>query len=241
MVITSKSNNIVKHIKSLYDKKFRVKYNEYFLEGIKVIDELLDYEGAVNVKFIAYSYDTLISLKGGNDLIKKIDKLNIEKYLVDDNIINYLTDTTTTQGIVAVCNIKKNNNILDTDKLLIIDKVSDLGNLGSILRSCLAFDFKNIILINGCADIYSPKLVRASMSSIFKVNVGYYDYDIINKIKSEFYILGTSLYTNNYLEDYKFLNKKYAIVIGNESNGISDICKNMCDELVKINIKNVES
>ncbi|MEG1362960.1 MAG: RNA methyltransferase, partial [Clostridia bacterium] len=90
-------------------------------------------------------------------------------------------------------------------------------------------------------DIYSPKLVRASMSSIFKVNVGYYDYDIINKIKSEFYILGTSLYTNNYLEDYKFLNKKYAIVIGNESNGISDICKNMCDELVKINIKNVES
>ncbi|MEG1363642.1 MAG: 23S rRNA (guanosine(2251)-2'-O)-methyltransferase RlmB, partial [Clostridia bacterium] len=98
MVITSKSNNIVKHIKSLYDKKYRVKYNEYFLEGIKVINELLDYEGAVNVKFIAYSYDTLVSLKGGSDLIKKIDELNIEKYLVDDNIINYLTDTITTQG-----------------------------------------------------------------------------------------------------------------------------------------------
>jgi RNA methyltransferase, TrmH family len=235
-IITSKSNKYVKHIKSLNDKKYRQLYNEFYLEGIKVVDELLELK-AVNIKFIAYSYEIVSKLNNGLELINKLKNITDYQILnIEKNIFEDLTDTINTQGIIAVVEKKQSNlnELIDSD-ILIIDRVQDAGNLGTIIRTAVAFNIKNIICMAGTVDVYSQKVIRSTMLSILKVNIIYVDnYDFIDQFKKEkFKIIGSCLNTNNYLKNLKNY-EKIALVVGNEANGISNELLEKCDEKIKI-------
>lgn len=235
-LITSKSNKYVKHIKSLNDKKYRQQYNEFYLEGIKVVDELLELK-AVNIKFIAYSYEIVSKLNNGLQLIDKLENItNYQIFNIDKNIFEDLTDTINTQGIIAVVEKKESNlnELIDSD-ILIIDRVQDAGNLGTIIRTAVAFNIKNIICITGTVDVYSQKVIRSTMLSILKVNIIYVDnYNFIEQLKKEkFTVIGSCLNTNNYLKNFKKY-QKIALIVGNEANGITDELLDKCDEKIKI-------
>ena len=149
--IFSKSNSNVKFVRSLNEKKFRVKNNAFYLEGIKVVNEILDGNKAIDIMFIAYSKSILINLNGGKQILDRIINLrNIKVLEFDENTFRYMTDTVTPQGILAVMKMPKYNVDEEiknnTKNIVVLDKVQDLGNIGTIIRSCNAFDVDIVIV-----------------------------------------------------------------------------------------------
>lgn len=243
--IVSKSNEKVKFIKSLNDKKFRNKYMAFYLEGIKVVTEILNSKEAIDIMFIAYSKDLLLNSNGGITLLERIEnEKNIETLSFSENVFEHMTDTITPQGVLVVVKIPKYDVFYEIDNtksnILILDKVQDLGNLGTIIRSADSFDTRLIICNIGTADMYSPKVVRSTMGSIFRVKVVYTSeiIKVINYLKNKGYeVIGTSLKTNNYLKDLSYL-KRHVYVMGNEANGVDKDILNCCSSLVKIDMEN---
>ena len=126
--IISKSNEKVKFIKSLNEKKFRQKYKAFYIEGIKVVKELLKNIKAIDLLFIAYSKELLKDLNGGNNIIKRLeDNIQIEKYEFSKELFKYMTDTVTPQGILVVIRIKEKtlDDLLLGDDIIILDKIQD--------------------------------------------------------------------------------------------------------------------
>ena len=99
--IFGKSNENVKFIRSLNEKKFRIKNKAFYLEGVKVVSEILDNK-AIDVMFIAYSKSILLQTNGGKELLDKMDSLNIKKLDFEEKIFEYMTDTVNPQGVLAV-------------------------------------------------------------------------------------------------------------------------------------------
>lgn len=242
-MITSKVNDKIKYINSLKNKKYRDKYNKYILEGIKLVDEYISSEGVSAPEFIVLSKQVLLSNPGGEKLFEKIKNSN-NILEVDETVLEFLTETETPQGILIVIDKKESNidglvqSISRNEKIIILDMVSDAGNMGTIIRTAVAFNVKNIICIKGSVDIYSSKVVRSAMGALNKVNIFYLDYRQIEMLKSNFSangykLIATDLKAEKYLHERKMSNKQ-VFVLGNEANGVSEKMKGLCDDIVKI-------
>ena len=237
--IFSKSNESVKFIRGLNEKKFRNKNQSFYLEGVKVVNEILDRKEAVDILFIAYSKSILFATNGGEALYNKIDKIKDIKVIeLEENIFKYVTDTVTPQGILVVLKMPEYDIVKEiksyNKNIIILDKVQDLGNLGTIIRSCNAFDVEIILCTLGTADVYSPKTLRSTMGAILNTKIMYVDTKELEILKSNDYcIVTTSLQANASL-DLLDTDKKYAFVMGNEANGVSKEIEEMSDLKVKI-------
>lgn len=238
--IFSKSNENVKFIKSLNEKKFRNKNKAFYLEGVKIVDEILEKKEAIDIMFIAYSKSILLETNGGEHLLNKINSLKDIKVLeFDENIFKYMTDTVNPQGVLIVLKMPEYNlkEILNaySKNIVVLDKVQDLGNIGTIVRSCNAFDVEVIICTLGTADVYSPKTLRSTMGAILNTKVIYIDnLSELEILKENGYsIVTTSLQGTDNLNVLSE-NNKFAFVMGNEANGVSDEIVEMSDLLVKI-------
>lgn len=248
--INSNQNSKAKFVKSLNEKKYRQKENAFYLEGVKVVNEVLDFylKDKVELEFIVICSSILQNVNGGESLLERLKKFkkNLCIYDFDINVFKYVTDTVNPQGVLAVCKIPKYdiNEFLDSN-ILLLDKVQDMGNMGTILRTANAFNVYNIVCIQGSADIYAPKVVRSTMASILKSKIMYIsEFDQIFEIlkKNSFTVISTSLATNNYIDKINFKNLKTCLVIGSEANGVSTQILNKSDIKVKIRIEDsVES
>lgn len=249
-IITSKSNEKVKFIKSLNEKKFRQKNMCFYLEGIKVVEEVLESRKAVDIMFIALSSEILKNVNGGENILNKLDKNS--KYLVYDlkkEVFESIVDTLTPQGILVVLKMDMYNlsevldkNITEDKNMLLLDKVQDAGNLGTIIRTADAFGVNTILCLEGTVDCYLPKVLRSTMGSILRQNIVYIKKEDLETLKNSGYnIVGTSLNTDTYVNDFDF-SKKCIFVLGNEANGISKEVEEICSDLVKIKMSgNAES
>lgn len=237
--IFSKANENVKLIKSLNDKKSRVKNNAFYLEGIKVVNEILDKRKAIDIMFIAYSKSLLLSSNGGQELLNRIEKEDVKALEFEENIFKYMTDTVTPQGVLIVLKLPKYDldEVLNesSSSILILDQIQDLGNLGTIIRSANAFDVETIICTPNTADVFSPKCLRSTMGGILNTKIIYIsNVSELEKVKAHGYkIVSTSLEAKGYIENLDF-NNKYAYVMGNEANGVSKEVFAMSDEYIKI-------
>ena len=253
MIITSKTNNTVKYISSLKSKKYRNKYNKYVIEGIKLVEEIINSEGKAP-EFIIYSEEILKRTSLGLELLSKIENgifKNHNVIAVTEEIFKYITEFETPQGILVVVN-KQNEYTLEEletnlnqnieEKYIILDKVQDPGNLGTIIRSAVSFGVENIICIEGSVDAFSSKVVRSTMGGIRKVNIYTISSNEIENMidilkKHKYKIVATSLNTENYINDEN-IDDKYIFVMGNESNGVSKEILDKCNRLVKIPMEN---
>ena len=170
MTITSKDNETIKHIKKLKEKKYRDEYNEFIIEGIKMIEEAV-LENA-KIKSIIICDDCKTAGNIPNDLMYEIAKFNC--IYVAEKIFNSITEVINPQGIMAI--IEKNSNQENEidykqDKFLILDNIQDPGNMGTILRTADSLNLNQIIVSKGSADIYNPKVVRSTMGAIFRIKV----------------------------------------------------------------------
>lgn len=236
--ITSKNNPIIKDIRSLSKKKYRWKNKSFIIEGIKLVEEALD--NNMSLRHILFS-ESLFSTNRGKDLLIRLENHGrlIE---VDNSIFKSLSDTENPQGVLAVAEFKDNDyrELLTRDdtRLLYLDALMDPGNLGTIIRSADAFNIHGIIMGEGTVDPYNPKVVRATMGSLFRVPI-YFDnknYDVLKDLKNHQYKIYTTYLKGsipNYSVDYS---GNYLIVIGNESIGVSADIVNISDALIKIPI-----
>ena len=222
MVITSKDNETIKHIKKLKEKKYREEYREFIIEGAKMIEEAINEKA--NIKSIIICDDCKTQSAIPNELMYEIAKKNC--IYVDQKIFSTITDVINPQGIMAV--VEKPDNKAQQidytqDVYLILDNIQDPGNIGTILRTADSLDIKQIIVSKGTADVYNLKVVRSTMGAIFRVKV--IEVEDLTKVikemkKQKIEVCATDLRTDKSIYDIDY--SKTAIVIGNEANGVSE-------------------
>ena len=233
MVITSKDNEKIKHIKKLKEKKFRDMYNEYVIEGVKLLKEAI--QEKVNIKSVIICDDCDINSVIDEELRYEIAKR--ECIYVPEKIFVTLTDVSNPQSIMAVVEKNSDNNDISfkEDLYLILDNIQDPGNMGTILRTADSVNLKQIIVSKGTADVYNPKVVRSTMGAIFRVNVIVSD-NLVETIKElkkhKIKVMATNLEESKSIYDVDY--KKSAIVIGNEANGVSKEVLKISDENIRI-------
>ena len=233
MVITSKDNDFIKHIKKLKEKKYRDEFGEFIVEGIKMIQEAI--REHAKIKQIVICDDCK-----NEGAISQDELYDIAKYdciYVTEKIFNLITDVVAPQGIMAIVEkpIKSENKIdYKAENFLILDNIQDPGNMGTILRTADSLNMKQIIVSPGSADCYNSKVVRSTMGAIFRVNVIERDLEkVISEMKKrEIKIYATDLRTDKNIYNVNY--EKSAVVIGNEANGVSDKVLQMADEKIKI-------
>ncbi len=232
-VISSKDNELIKHIKKLKDKKHRDESNEYIIEGVKLIEEAVK-ENA-RIKKIIVCEDTTRTYEIPTHIMYEIAKY--ECVYVTDKIFASITQVTNPQGIMAIIEKSDTDAQIDytQDIIVALDDVQDPGNLGTILRTVDSIGLNQIIVSKGTADAFNSKVVRSTMGAIFRVKIIEVE-NLPQAIKEmrrhHFKLMVTSLQTENSIYDIQF-NKKI-IVIGNESNGVSKEIQEMADEKAKI-------
>lgn len=233
-IITSNDNESVKKARSLLDKKYRRFYGEFLLEGPKQISDAIDH-GFEIVKFFVDS-------ARADDFMDIASKTDAPILFVKSNLFATICNTNTPQGIVAevVLPEVKEYKYHPGSKILILDRVSDPGNMGTIIRSACATGFTDIFVID-CVDAFSPKVVRASSGAILNVNIYPTDVvEIVNLCKRNYLdILVCDMHGENAF-DFD-ISRDYALVVGNEGKGVCDEIKDV-GKLLRIPMKqNIES
>ena len=231
--ITSKDNELIKHIRKLKEKKYRDESNEYVVEGVKLVEEAVK-ENA-KIKQIIVCEDTTRTYEIPTHIMLEIAKY--ECIYVSDKIFNIITQVTNPQGIMAIIEKNAQDTQIDytQDIIVALDDVQDPGNLGTILRTVDSIGLNQIIVSKGTADAFNSKVVRSTMGAIFRIKIIEVE-ELAQAIKEmrkhHFKLMVTSLQTENSIYDIDF-NKKI-IVIGNEANGVSKEIQDMADEKAKI-------
>ena len=206
-MITSKQNVLIKEIRSLGDKKFRDKLNLYVVEGVKPINEAI--ELSLPVRAVIFTEKAAGSLRL-ND---------VRAELVSDEVFKSVSEEVSPQGALAIVEKPIEEPKAPKGNCLLLDGVSDPANVGAIIRSAAAAGFNDVYLTSECADAYSQKAVRASMSCVFRVNVMRGDLSkllsVINRPLVVADMDGTSVF------EYK-KQGELCLVIGNEGHGVSD-------------------
>ena len=207
------SKAIIKLIRSLDQKKYRIENNLFVAEGHKIVGEIIKTEIKINY---------IIAVKDWLNENKKLPKTEI--FEVTEKELQQISFLKTPQQVLAVCYIPENRLNLDNLKnslTLALDDIQDPGNLGTIIRIADWFGISTIICSEHTVDAYNPKVVQATMGSIARVNLHYTDLAVFFKsLPSEIPIYGTLLNGKNIYS--QTLSKNGLIVIGNESKGISD-------------------
>ena len=235
--ITSSSNTTIKDIKGLKRKRERWNKKLYLIEGVKIVDEYIKWVGVP--QYILFS-EELFDVTGGEELFKEIETCHSDLIKIPYNLLKELTDTENPQGVLSVVNIfdSKLEELLKGENkfIIILDELQDPGNVGTIIRTADAFGASGVVLTNNCVDVYNPKVVRATMGSLFHIPIVYADNKIklINSFKNKgITIYSTSLEGESYIHETD-LTKNIAIIIGNEANGVSNEMIKISDSLIKI-------
>lgn len=231
--ITSVSNSLIKAVSELKQKKYRVGRGEFLAEGLRTAEEAVTYGAVKTIFYVPTEDERTIAL------LEQAASENIELVSVNEAVMKKISDTETPQGIIAVCKMPKTGleSLLAKGKmLLLLDRVADPGNIGTMLRTADAAGIGGLVLLKGSADIYAPKTVRASMGSLFHIPVldGISEEDFIRQAKKNGYeILVTCLdgASNLYKAD---LSGRIAFVMGNEAGGVSQNLMEKADKKVFI-------
>ena len=225
MLITSLDNKKIKKYLKLKNKKYRDLEKLFLIEGNHLVEE-------------AIKNNLLVDL-----LVLEGESFNYSKEItyVSLNIMKKLSNMESIPSVIGVVKFLEPKKITG-NKVLILDDVQDPGNLGTIIRSSLAFNVKDIILSLNSVDLYNDKVIRSTQGMLFKVNIIRSNLkEIIPSLKSHGYtILGTDVIKGI---DVKELDvSKFALVMGNEGQGVSPEVKGMCDKNLYIRMNScVES
>jgi len=213
------TKNEIKHINSLSIKKYRDIHNEFTIEGVKVVSELLKSNYVIKKLYCV------------NEWFKKNEThLNSSKYeveVISEKELERISSLSTPNQILAIAVIPKaTENVFNPAKELIIvlDDIRDPGNFGTIIRTADWFGIKKIICSGNTVDVYNPKVIQSTMGSLFRVELIYTDLPAyLGKLNGKINIYGALL--EGEIIYNKKLSKKGIIIIGNESKGISENIK----------------
>ncbi|MGF3103962.1 TrmH family RNA methyltransferase [Rossellomorea sp. DUT-2] len=211
--IQSSKNPVVKQWKKLLTKKERDLTRTYIVEGFHLVEEALKKE------------DTILELivVEGTDLPQKWTVDSVSMTMVSEEVGKALSDTETSQGVFAVCKQKEDEHDIDkAATFMLLDGLQDPGNIGTIIRTAEAAGIDMVVLGKGTVDPYNPKVLRSAQGGHFHIPIIRRDlHETISKLKErDIPVYGTAL--ENGVE-YTTINPQssYALIVGNEGNGMS--------------------
>ena len=236
-IIQSSSNKTIKHIKSLQLKKYRDEYGSYVIEGEKLVSEALDYKAGVSMLLFSQSFGLT---KRHDEIIGSISGNDITIYYAEDRIFKEACETDTPQGVIAVAGKLEYNleAVLKKPELCVVmlQEIRDPGNAGTIIRTADACGLDAVLLSAGSVDLYNGKTIRSTMGSLFHIPVFQCldTTEIIADLKRNgIMTIGADPHSSADCIELPYYNKT-AIIIGNESQGLSDEIKGLLDANVKI-------
>lgn len=233
--IKSKDNKIYKTCEQLLLKKYRDRLGKYLIEGENLLEEAVKNGAEVETVLLRLGCEKLPS------------SLADRAFVLDEKLFDKLAQTETSQGIMAVVakpKADKADFVGKDGNFIVLDRLQDPGNIGTILRTADAAGYSLAIVMKGTADIFSPKTVRAATGSLFRMPVVFLD--SVSELR-EFTkaagkkLVATCFDTQRYYFDEDLTNN-IALVIGNEGNGICEEIIESSDLKIKIPMQgNIES
>lgn len=220
-IVTSLDNKRIKNFSKLLNKKYRDEEGKFLVEGEHLIEE-------------AYKAGVLLEIIKCEDYIGEYD---VPTTLVTYEVIKKLSNTQSPQRIIGVCKKLEEKEI--GNKVLILEDLQDPGNLGTIIRSSVAFNVDTIIVSNNTVDMYNDKVIRSSEGMLFHVNIIKRDIkNVIDELHNNGYTLyGTKVDGGTNIKDVQVPNK-FAVIMGNEGAGVSNDTLDKCDKYLYIPMNN---
>lgn len=210
-MIESVNNERIKEFSKLNMKKYRDETGMFIVEGEHLVEEALKYMEVVEV----------FSLDGRENTTQ-----------VSESVMSKLSDLKSVPPILAI--LKKKENTIPNGNILVLDNIQDPGNLGTIIRSAKAFDFKAIILSDDSVDEYNSKVIRASEGMMFSTNIVRVNLnDFLLDIKNNYDILTTDVNDGENISDFKS-EFDIALIMGNEGNGVRPEIAALADKKIYI-------
>lgn len=223
MVIESTSNDKIKYINKLKDIKYINKYREFIVEGEHLVEEAVK---------SGYAKEIII-------LDGKKYNTNLPKIYVSSKILNYISSLETPQYVMALCRIKEINSSIG-NRIIALDNVSDPGNMGTIIRTSVAFGADTILINKNSVSPYNDKVIRSSQGMIFKINI--IECELIEYLKilknKNIKIYGTDLKGSKLLDKID-TPSNYVLVLGNEGKGVRKEILLLCDEKILIEMNDL--
>lgn len=230
--IQSKDNKTIKHIISLQQRKYRQKFGEYTVEGIRAVTDIGKKDFLRSILIRESKRSELEPLVQKGFTVSSI-------YVVQDPIFDKIEHSVNGQGILGIakkCVNDLHSLIVEDGLYVALDGVQDPGNLGTIIRTAVAAGAKGIFLLKGTVDPYNEKCVRSTMSALCNISIfedvtlsEFYDFIKDNTIKT--YV--TSLENAKPYHTISYP-KRTMIILGNEGNGVSREIIEMCDQAITI-------
>ncbi len=216
-MVLSDNNQKIKDLIKLNMPKYRKELQMFIVEGPHLVNEARE----ANLLIEAFSIE---------------EKVGYTQ--ISEKAMKSISHTDTLVREIGLCKMINKNDF--SDKMLLLDGIQDPGNLGSLMRSAKAFGFNTIVLGNGTCDIYNDKVIRASQGAIFKLNFIKESLEEFIPKLNDYIVYGTNVKKGISVSDC-IKNKKIALVLGNEGNGISPSVDSLIENNIYIPLENVES
>lgn len=215
--ITSADNDKYKSLIKLGKKKHRDREGLYIIEGINLIEEAVKNGAALKSIFIREDFSE-------QDILDAVASYDAEKYVLTNRLFDSFADTESPQGIAAVAvkpSWTQEEFFEGTDNIIVLDRLQDPGNIGTILRTADACGFRGAVIMKGTADLFSPKTLRATAGSLYRVKMLFVDtpqeaLDILSQRGKR------TVCTSPHVDTLYFdadIAKDTALIIGNEAGG----------------------
>lgn len=219
MLITSKDNGRIKEIRKILNKKYSLEKGLFIIEGENLVEEAIK-NNLLKELYVLEGYEC---------------KYDFQYDEVTHEVMKSISDLKSTPRLLGVAKIKKEEKI--GKKIIILDNIQDPGNAGTIIRNAVAFGIDTVVFSKSSVSVYNEKTLRSTGGMIFNINIIIDDLEhVISQIKdNNIKVIGTSLNTSKSLETLEKMDN-FAIIFGNEGNGVSEDILSLCDEVIKINM-----
>ena len=221
MLITSKDNSRIKEIRKLLNKKYSIEKGLFVIEGENLVEEAIKSNLLVELYVLdgtSCKYDF------------KYDNITLD-------VMKSISDLKSTPRLIGVSKYINKNSL--GNKIVLLDGVQDPGNAGTIIRNCVAFGVDSIVFSKDSVSPYNEKVLRSTGGMIYNINIIIDEIEnIVKKIREKnIKLIGTSLSLSKELEQIEKY-EEYAIIFGNEGNGVSKKILDLCDDIVRIDMEN---
>ena len=209
-IITSAKNPRVLFWKSLRDRKGRDAAGAFLVEGSRMVREAVSSGFEILALLVREDYEPAFPLPSG-----------VPAFMLSEHAFAAVSDTRTPQGIAAV--LSRRIRPLSGRKFVALDAVQDPGNVGTIIRTADAAGFDGVLLTSECADLFSPKVLRSTMGSVFRMTFAFPDRlaDTLRDYRSRGFSVLSSQLDGDPFYERKDVSSSFILIIGNEGNGIS--------------------
>lgn len=223
--LSSLKNPRVQFWRSLRDTGVRRENQLFLIEGKKMVSEALGSD---------FTIDTLLIRDDLQDTLENLPA-HIPVCVLPEHILAAVCDTRTPQGIAAILKIPEQTSACGP-RLIALDGVQDPGNVGTILRTADAAGFTGVLLSSSCADVFSPKVLRATMGSIFRMGITVTGNlaGSLHSLRGEGYSIISSQLDGEPFYERSPVNDCFCLIIGNEGNGISENVKKSATHRLKL-------